>query len=202
MASASESRLRLLRSSGIDPQVAVSGVDEEALEATLDDPSPAELAVLLAQEKAVTVAKRLLATGSQGPATLVIGADSVLDVDGVSLGKPIEPEVALRRAAALRNRTADLITGHCVVALTSAEPFWRQQSLGISTTVRFGDTSEAELAAYVASGEPLNVAGGFTLDGLSAPFITGVSGDPSNVIGLSLPGLRAVFAELGIAWIL
>lgn len=185
LASASPARLNLLKQAGLDPHVIVSGVDEDALSA----PTPAELALVLAEAKAAAVAAREEAAGS-----LLIGCDSVLELDGQALGKPADAEEATARWKAMRGRAGVLRTGHCVIDTVTG----RRASATASTTVRFGEPSDAEVAAYVASGEPLHVAGAFTLDGLSAPFVDGIDGDPGNVIGLSLPLLRRLLAELGI----
>lgn len=185
LASASPARLNLLKQAGLDPHVIVSGVDEDALSA----PTPAELALVLAEAKATAVAAREEAAGS-----LLIGCDSVLELDGLALGKPADAEEATARWKAMRGRAGVLRTGHCVIDTVTG----RRASATASTTVRFGEPSDAEVAAYVASGEPLHVAGAFTLDGLSAPFVDGIDGDPGNVIGLSLPLLRRLLAELGI----
>ena len=186
LASASPARLGLLRQAGFDPKVIVSGVDESALSA----PTPAELALVLARAKAATVADGL----TLGPA-LVVGCDSVLELDGLALGKPADDAEALRRWQSMRGRSGVLQTGHCVIDTRTG----RQASATASTTVRFGTPSDAEVAAYIATGEALHVAGAFTLGGRSAPFIDGVDGDPGNVIGLSLPLLRTLLAELGTA---
>ncbi|TXS56609.1 nucleoside triphosphate pyrophosphatase [Streptomyces sp. t39] len=185
LASASPARLNLLKQAGLDPHVIVSGVDEDALSA----PTPAELALVLAEAKATAVAAREEAAGS-----LLIGCDSVLELDGLALGKPADAEEATARWKAMRGRAGVLQTGHCVIDTVTG----RRASATASTTVRFGEPSDAEVAAYVASGEPLHVAGAFTLDGLSAPFVDGIDGDPGNVIGLSLPLLRRLLADLGI----
>lgn len=204
LASASKSRLRLLRNAGVEADVVVSGVDESAIEAKISRPDPEKLASRLARAKALAVVRELKAGSSRGKwsqPTIVIGADSVLDVDGVPLGKPETAEVALSRAKQMRMRSAQLITGHCVVTLSGSGPEQRRAEYAAMTEVAFSDPTDAELAAYVASGEPLGVAGGFTLDGLSAPFIDEVVGDPSNVIGLSLVSLRYLLSDLGIEWI-
>ena len=204
LASASTSRLHLLRSAGVEADVVVSGVDEDAVEAQLDHPSPYQVATVLARAKSLAVVRELIRTSGSGPwsePTIVIGADSVLDVDGQAMGKPITPKVALSRAKRMRGTSAELITGHCVVTLSGTGPEECRAEYAATTEVRFSNPSDSELAAYVASGEPLQVAGGFTLDGLSAPFIAGVVGDPSNVIGLSLPNLRILLQDLGIEWI-
>jgi septum formation protein len=188
LASASPARLGLLRQAGFDPKVIVSGVDESALDA----PTPAELALVLARAKAAAVA------ASWGPATepaLVVGCDSVLELDGLALGKPADEAEALRRWQSMRGRSGVLRTGHCVIDTRTGD----RASATASTTVRFGTPSDAEVAAYIATGEPLHVAGAFTLDGRSAPFIEGIDGDPGNVIGLSLPLLRTLLAELGVS---
>ncbi|MEU0086463.1 nucleoside triphosphate pyrophosphatase [Streptomyces sp. NPDC006274] len=186
LASASPARLNLLRQAGLAPEVIVSGVDEDALTA----PTPSELALVLAEAKAAAVAARPDAAGA-----LLIGCDSVLELDGEALGKPADAEEATARWKAMRGRAGVLRTGHCVIDTATG----RRASATASTTVRFGEPSDAEVAAYVASGEPLHVAGAFTLDGRSAPFIDGIDGDPGNVIGLSLPLLRRLLAELGFS---
>ncbi|MGW0773127.1 nucleoside triphosphate pyrophosphatase [Streptomyces sp. NPDC002835] len=186
LASASPARLNLLRQAGLAPEVIVSGVDEDALTA----PTPSELALVLAEAKAAAVAARPEAAGA-----LLIGCDSVLELDGEALGKPADAEEATARWKAMRGRAGVLQTGHCVIDTATG----RRASATASTTVRFGEPSDAEVAAYVASGEPLHVAGAFTLDGRSAPFIDGIDGDPGNVIGLSLPLLRRLLAELGFS---
>ncbi|MCQ6556809.1 Maf family nucleotide pyrophosphatase [Streptomyces sp. C10-9-1] len=184
LASASPARLGLLRQAGFDPHVLVSGVDEDALTA----PTPGELALLLAEAKAEAVAARPEAAGS-----LLVACDSVLDLDGVAHGKPADAEEATARWKAMRGRAGVLRTGHCVIDTVTG----RRASATASTTVRFGEPSDAEIAAYVASGEPLHVAGAFTLDGRSAPFVDAIEGDHGNVIGLSLPLLRRLLAEVG-----
>ncbi|WP_049655768.1 nucleoside triphosphate pyrophosphatase [Kitasatospora sp. MY 5-36] len=184
LASASPARLGLLRQAGLDPRVVVSGVDEDAITAA----TPAELALVLAEAKAKAVAAEL-ADGE-----LVIGCDSVLELDGRALGKPADATEALARWQSMRGRSGVLRTGHCVIDTATG----RQFSATASTTVRFGTPDDAEIAAYVASGEPLYVAGAFTLDGRSAPFIDGIDGDPGNVIGLSLPLLRRLLADLDV----
>ncbi|WP_030257479.1 MULTISPECIES: nucleoside triphosphate pyrophosphatase [Streptomyces] len=184
LASASPARLGLLRQAGLDPRVVVSGVDEDAITAA----TPAELALVLAEAKAKAVAAEL-ADGE-----LVVGCDSVLELDGQALGKPADAAEALARWQSMRGRAGVLRTGHCVIDTVTG----RQASATASTTVRFGTPDDEEIAAYVASGEPLHVAGAFTLDGRSAPFVDGIDGDPGNVIGLSLPLLRRLLAELDL----
>ncbi|MFC8920197.1 Maf family protein [Streptomyces sp. NPDC047821] len=186
LASASPARLGLLRQAGLAPEVIVSGVDEDRFTA----PTPAELALALAEAKAAHVAAKPEASGA-----LVIGCDSVLELDKQALGKPADAEEATARWKAMRGRAGILQTGHCVYDTTAK----RYASATASTLVRFGDPTDEEIARYVASGEPLHVAGAFTLDGRSAPFIDGIDGDPGNVIGLSLPLLRRLLAELGVA---
>ncbi|NUT41694.1 MAG: septum formation inhibitor Maf [Thermoactinospora sp.] len=184
LASASPARLALLRSAGIDPKVIVSGVDEEALSA----PTPAQLALLLAQEKARKVAADL-------SDAVVIGCDSILELDGRPYGKPGTPEVAAERWRLMRGRTGRLVTGHCLIDTVTG----REASAAETTVVRFATPTDAEIAAYVATGEPLAVAGGFTLDGFGGWFVEGIDGDHGNVLGISLPRVRALLDELGYA---
>ena len=160
----------------------MSGVDEDV---TGDD--TAALTVELAERKANAV------LGSAGDA-IVVGCDSMFEIDGQRRGKPGSATEALSWAKASRGRTGHLHTGHCVIDGATG----RRVSGVATTAVHFGDATDDELEAYVASGEPLAVAGGFTLDGRSAPFVAGVEGDPGNVIGLSLPLLRSLLAELDI----
>ncbi|PCG87599.1 septum formation inhibitor Maf [Streptomyces sp. WZ.A104] len=186
LASASPARLGLLRQAGFAPEVIVSGVDEDELSA----PTPGELALVLARAKAAVVAERPEAAGA-----LVIGCDSVLELDGEALGKPADAEEATARWKSMRGRSGILRTGHSVIDTAAG----RTASATASTVVRFGEPSDDEVAAYVASGEPLHVAGAFTLDGRSAPFIDSIEGDHGNVIGLSLPLLRRLLGELDLS---
>jgi septum formation protein len=185
LASASPARLRLLQDAGLDPSVVVSGFDES----TITSNDPHVLVEALATAKAHSVA------GSLGDtAALVLGCDSMLEFYGEILGKPGTAAAATERWQRMRGKAGRLLTGHCVIDTSSG----RQAADVGETVVHFGEPSDAEIAAYVASGEPLDVAGAFTLDGRAAPFIDGIEGDASNVIGLSLPLLRRLLAQLGV----
>ena len=188
LASSSTSRLRLLESAGIKPKVIISGVDEEAQE--LLSLSPAELVIALAILKAHTV-KDKAPTDS-----LIIGCDSTFEFDGKSLGKPGNRENAINRCKELSGKSGYLHTGHCLIDLKQGIELSERST----AKVQFAQMSEEEIIDYVDSGEPLHVAGGFTLDGLSAPFITNIEGDPSGIIGLSLPLLRKMIISLGYSW--
>ena len=215
LASASPARRRLLTSAGIAAQVIVSGVDESQTSAT----NAADLCLELARRKAEAVAAQLSpgnpadedpadedpadrdpadrtpAPGTLTPGTLILGCDSVLEFDGEILGKPADPAEATRRWQAMRGRTGQLYTGHCLLHPATS----RGVEAAVATAVSFAEITDAEIAAYVASGEPLQVAGGFTIDGRGASFVDRVDGDLGNVIGLSLPTLRRLTAELGFA---
>lgn len=190
LASASPARKRALIDAGIRPVVQVSGVDEEALAASLAGLAVPELALRLAQAKARDVATHFAGDDD----VLVVGCDSIFELDGEALGKPLRVDVATERIRRMAGRSGTLHTGHWVC--------FGSTEIGrtTSTTVSFAPMSEHEIAAYVATGEPLNVAGSFTLDGRSAPFVEGIVGDPSNVIGISLPTLRLLVQELGVTW--
>ncbi len=191
LASRSPARLGLLRQAGLGPEVIVSGVDEDAVSA----PTPADLARVLAEAKAEAVAARPEAAGALG-----VGCDSVLELDGRAHGKPADAGEAVVRWKAMRGRSGVLHTGHCVIDTgASAAGAGGRASATASTTVRFGHPTDEEIAAYVASGEPLHVAGAFTLDGRSAPFVEGIDGNAGNVIGLSLPLLRELLGAVGVA---
>jgi len=183
LASASPARLRLLRDAGLDPSVVVSGVDESEVTAA----DPRELVLELARRKAAAVAEGL-------PEGLVLGCDSMLELGGEVLGKPANAADATARWKRMRGETGILLTGQVLVDAASG----RTASAVGATQVRFGRPTDDEIAAYVASGEPLHVAGAFTLDGRSAPFVDGIVGDPGTVIGLSLPLLRTMLAELDV----
>jgi len=183
LASGSRARLRLLRDAGFDPTVVVSGVDEDRVTA----PDTETLVTTLAELKAASVAAD---TGD----AVVVGCDSLLEFDGRPHGKPASADEARAWLRSMRGRSGTLFTGHCVID----ERTGRRVSDVAATTVRFGVTTDDELDAYLATGEAMAVAGAFTLDGRSAPFIDGVDGDPGNVIGLSLPLLRSMLARLDI----
>ena len=187
LASASAVRLRTLQQAGIRPEVTVSNVDEGAFVAD----SPDELAAVLATAKARAVFERRGAAEA-----LVIGCDSVLELDGEALGKPGDAATAAARWRQMRARSGVLVTGHCVINASDG----RQLTETARTTVHFADVSDDEIAAYVATGEPLHVAGAFTIEGYGGAFVTAIEGDHSNVLGISLPLLRSMLAEWGIAW--
>lgn len=197
LASASPARLGLLRAAGVEPEVEVSGVDEEAVTGP-----PDELALLLAEHKARAVADRLaLAAAPALQQTLVLGCDSVLELDGVAFGKPADTTEAVQRWREMRGRTGVLHTGHCLVELRgdhARRAEHRSLSRLASATVHFGRPTDAEIEAYVATGEPLRVAGAFTLDRLGGWFVDGIEGDPGTVLGLSLPLLRALLRDLDV----
>jgi septum formation protein len=188
LASASPARLATLRSAGLDPVVIVSGVDESQL----DGLPPAELALQLAELKCAAVAER-----DDLPAqALVLGCDSVLELDGEALGKPADAAEATRRWQAMRGRSGVLHTGHCLRDGATD----RVAAATASTTVHFAEVTDDEIAAYVATREPLHVAGAFTVDGLGGAFVKGIEGDHHNVVGVSLPLVRELAAELGHPW--
>jgi septum formation protein len=185
LASASPARLTTLRDAGLDPEVVVSGVDEDTVPVT----EPSSYALKLAQLKAVAVA-------ADHPRALVVGCDSVLELDGEILGKPADAEEAVARWQRMRGRAGVLHTGHCVI--DTHREVWLGRAA--ATQVRFAHVSDEEIAAYVATGEPLAVAGAFTIDGLGGAFVSGITGDPHNVVGISVPLLRLMFDELGFEW--
>ncbi|MDV6012950.1 Maf family protein [Haloechinothrix sp. LS1_15] len=195
LASASPARFKVLRGAGIDPLVRVSGVDEDAVAARLASPSPEQLVTALASAKAEAVATEI---ADEAPNAVVVGCDSMLDFDGEVVGKPGDPEIARQRWSRMAGRTGTLLTGHAVVRLDGGVRT-KEAVASQATTVRFAAVTDAEIDAYVATGEPLAVAGGFTLDGLGGWFVDGVDGDPSSVIGISLPLTRSLLAEVGVS---
>lgn len=196
LGSASAGRLRVLRNAGIDPLVVVSGVDEDAVTAGLGSAGPAEVVGALAQAKAEAV--REVLDPDVATDCVVIGCDSMLYVDGELRGKPGTPEQARRQWDSMAGRSGELCTGHCVIRVTAGKPSRTATSADV-TIVRFAAPVDADLTAYIASGEPLNVAGAFTLDGLGGWFIDGIDGDPSNVVGLGLAVTHRLFNEVGLA---
>jgi septum formation protein len=188
LASASPARQRTLAAAGLTAEVVPSGVDESSVDAA----TPRDLCQELARRKAEAVAERIRADGPDGE-VLVLGCDSVLELDGEALGKPPDPAAAVQRWRRLRGRAGVLHTGHALVACAAGRVI---EEVG-STVVHFADVSDAEIDAYVATGEPLEVAGGFTIDGRGGVFVERIEGDPGTVIGLSLPVLRRLLARLG-----
>jgi septum formation protein len=207
LASASPARLTTLQRAGLAPEVEVSGVDEGTIRAA----TVQELVSALARAKAEAVATRH-ATGSgadgaydprdadgvtAGVDEVIIGCDSMLELDGLVLGKPADGAEAVHRWRFMRGRSGVLYTGHHLVRL----PGGSSRTATAATTVYFADLDDAEIEDYVATGEPLMVAGAFTIDGLGGPYVTRVEGDHHNVVGISLPLLRLLLADLGVSWI-
>lgn len=197
LASTSPARLRLLRDGGIEPVTISPGVDEElvaqvALEAG-EISNTQDMVLLLAKAKAEAVLNHPDAQGA-----LIIGCDSSLDLDGESLGKPHEPEVAIERWKSMRGRSGRLYTGHWLIDNRDNSPSPKAVGQATNTTVHFADLSDSEVLAYVGTGEPLKVAGAFTIDGLGGAFIRAIEGDSHTVVGLSLPTLRELCIKLGV----
>ena len=219
LASASPARASTLRSAGVEPLVRVSGVDEDAVMARLlqkvgPNPTPEQIVCAEAEAKTESVARLCVSDlnqagilqGSPRPQTdmyLVVGADSMLEIGGRMVGKPGTPEVARERILEMQNSDGVLWSGHCVIPIRREADAWVQGEPLVdaaSTIVHFGSISPAEIDAYVATGEPLNVAGSFTIDGLGGPFIEGVTGDPHSVVGISLPLLKKLTDKAGVFW--
>jgi septum formation protein len=188
LASQSASRRRLLESAGLKPTIMVSNVDEET--DFFNSMKPQDMVIALAITKAHTVREQV-----NYPA-IIIGCDSTFEFEGQSLGKPGTASVAKERAQRVRGKSGYLHTGHCVID-TQKE---REISDRITTKVTFTDMTDAEIDDYIESGEPLHVAGGFTLDGFSSPFIPSIEGDYTNVVGISMPFLRSAMTQLGYSW--
>ena len=196
LASASPARLSVLRAAGLDPAVSVSDVDEDALLAAVPDATAAEKVTTLAGAKATTVARRL--EGADALDSIVIGCDSMLHIDGELVGKPKDVDTARARWRSMAGRRGELVTGHAVLRVVDGEIDRVAEGHAV-TVVRFGTPTDAELEAYLGTGEPLAVAGAFTLDGLGGWFVDGIDGDPSNVVGISLPLVRRLLAGVGVS---
>jgi septum formation protein len=199
LASASPARKKLLHAAGIEPSVVVSSVDEDAVTTAARETygalAPEDVALVLARAKAEDVAAEVAGA-------VIVGCDSVLELAGEIHGKPADAAEAVLRWRRMRGASGVLHTGHWVVDTREHSAGGTGATLGAtaSTTVHFARLTDAEIEDYVGTGEPLRVAGAFTLDGLGGPFVAGIEGDPSNVVGLSLPLLRELFAEVGLAW--
>jgi len=188
LASQSTSRRRLLESAGLKPKIIVSYVDEET--PFFNSLSPSDMVIALAITKAHTIRDQI-----DYPA-IIIGCDSTFEFEGESLGKPGEPAIAKERASRVRGNSGFLHTGHCVIDTAKNIEI----SDRVTTKVTFSEMTDDEIDDYVASGEPLHVAGGFTLDGFSSPFIPSIEGDYTNVVGISMPFLRKAMNQLGYSW--
>ena len=188
LASASASRRRLLESAGLKPIIMVSHVDEET--DFFNAMTPADMVIALAITKAHTIREQI-----DFPA-IIIGCDSTFEFDSQSLGKPATPEIAIERASRVQGNSGLLHTGHCIIDTTKD----REISSIVTTKVTFDNMTDAEISDYVATGEPLHVAGGFTLDGYSSPFIPSIEGDYTNVVGISMPFVRQALEQLGYSW--
>jgi septum formation protein len=204
LASTSPARLMLLRQAGVDPETSAPDVDEDEVVAAVEAAegrtlTPHEHVLLLARRKAADVAARIAA---EDPAFdgIVIGGDSMFELDGEILGKPYTAEAATARWRAMRGRTGVLHSGHAVYRLAPGADPAEAHAVAEASVSFASDVTDAEIAAYVATGEPLHVAGAFTIDSLGGPFIERVEGDPSTVVGMSLSTLRRLAGELGVAW--
>lgn len=192
LASSSPARLQLLRRAGLAPEVVAPDVDEAGVTAG----TPAELVARLAELKGRDVVGR----AGVGPGTdaVIVSCDSLLELDGHGWGKPGDDDEARRRWHGMRGREGTLLTGHHVVVVRAGEP--DQRTAVAATAVRFADITDAEVDAYVATGEPRDVAGAFTIDGYGAAFVESLTGDPHNVVGISIPLLRRMLADLDVEW--
>ncbi|GGK56308.1 Maf-like protein [Nocardia camponoti] len=196
LASASRARLGILRGAGIDPIVQVSEVDEDAVaDALPHGTSPEDVVVALARAKALDVAA---AIPEHSADAVVVGCDSMLLVNGQLQGKPHTPEVAKQRWKDQAGRSAELLTGHCVLRVRDGEIVADAAECS-GTVIHFAKPTDDELDAYIATGEPLQVAGSFTLDGLGGWFVDRIDGDPSSVIGIGLPLLRGLLEDVGVS---
>ncbi|CAM3132211.1 Maf family protein [Stackebrandtia soli] len=184
LASASPARLTTLQAAGFDPEVIISGVDES----TVTEDTPGRLCRALAKLKAKAVAADLVGDA------YILGCDSVLEFNGEICGKPVDAEQAITRWKSMRGRSGVLHTGHCLIDTANKRRHLRSST----TTVHFADLTDSEIASYVHSGEPLRVAGAFTIDGLGAPFVERIDGDPGTVVGVSMPLLRHMFIAWGV----
>ena len=206
LASASPARLATLRAAGVNPRVVVSSVDEDeevaAAERVHGPLGPADVALLLARAKAEDVCAGLRDDADPSEGTLVLGCDSVLELDGEVHGKPADAAEATARWQRMRGRAGTLHTGHWLIDERDPKDGGSGGMVGAtaSTTVHFATLSDDEIAAYVATEEPLPVAGAFTVDGLGGAFVTGIEGDHHNVVGVSLPLVRELLMELGLGW--
>ena len=188
LASASPSRKRLLEGAGLMPEIFISHVDEETEH--FKSMSPKDMVIALAITKAHTVREQI------SDEVIIIGCDSTFEFEGESFGKPETPEIAIQRAKRLSGKTGLLHTGHCIIDTAQD----REIADRVSTSVTFDVMDDSEISDYVSTGEPLRVAGGFTLDGFSSPFISAIDGDYTNVVGISMPFIRKTFTHLGYSW--
>ncbi len=209
LASRSPARLATLRAAGVEPLVRVSGVDEDAVlraaAAERGGLDPVDAVLVLARAKAEEIVRTLAEDRSGAPIddpALLVGCDSMLELDGEVLGKPADAADARARWRAMRGRAGVLHTGHWLVDLRAPADGGTGTATGAtsSTTVHFADLTDDEIDAYVATGEPLHVAGAFTVDGLGGPYVERIEGDHHGVVGISLPLLRALLREAGVAW--
>lgn len=188
LASQSPSRKRLLEGAGLNPEVIVSNVDEETEH--FNSMSPKDMVIALAITKAHTVRE------SVNENALIVACDSTFEFEGESFGKPATAKIAIERAKRLSGKTGLLHTGHCIIDTKQG----RELADRVTTAVTFEELDDELIADYVATGEPLKVAGGFTLDGFSSPLIRAIDGDYTNVVGVSMTYLRKSFAQLGYSW--
>jgi septum formation protein len=197
LASASPARLSTFRAAGVDPLVQVSSVDEAAVLARTGITDAEQVPLLLARAKAEDVAAALGEGGS-----IVLGCDSVLDLDGVAYGKPADPAAAVKLWQQMRGRSGQLRTGHWLIDLRATDQGGTRGAVGAAsaTTVHFADITDDEIDRYVTTGEPLQVAGGFTIDGRGGAFISGIEGDHHGVVGVSLPLVRELLGQFGVPW--
>jgi len=209
LGSASAARLATLRRAGVMPYVLVSDVDEDAVVTQTvsrhGELAPEDVALVLARAKSEAVARRLGEDDCPQDApvgALVLGCDSVLELDGEAHGKPTDEAEAVSRWKRMRGRSAVLHTAHWLIDDRDGPDGGTGATMGAvaSTTVHFAQVSDDEIRAYVATGEPLQVAGAFTIDGLGGPFVSGIEGDHHNVVGISLPLLREMLAEINVSW--